>query len=305
MAEVMSTSGPGEGDEAAVLLRTGDGATETPLEVQAAAVPAPAPTAPARDIIRLPVRHNDVLRQVLRRVNADVELHTLWQCANVNAVDRAGISDHGPVHIQIVTNIALKLARLLFTSGVQPSCVQHHGLTPVHAEVIVVLAALLHDLGIAIHRDEHEHFSLILAPPKLRELLDGLYPVAERTIVISEALHAIIAHAREGRPLTVEAGVVKVADALDMTKGRSRIPFEAGRINIHSLSAMAVERVTIQRGADKPVHVEIVMSNSAGIFQVDELLRGKLLNSGLAHAVEVVARVEDETERRLVEVVRF
>lgn len=293
----------GSEGESAVLLRAGDGATETPLELEAAA-PATA-AAPARDVIRLPVRQNELLGQLLRRVNADVELHTLWRCANVNAVDRSGISDHGPVHIQVVSNIALKLARLLFASGLQPSCVQHHGLTPADAEVIIVLAALLHDLGISIHRSEHEHFSLILAPPKLRELLDGLYPTAERTIVMSEALHAIIAHAREVRPLTVEAGIVKVADALDMTKGRSRIPFEAGLVNIHSLSAMAIERVTIGRGADKPVLVEIVMSNSAGIFQVDELLRGKLRNSGLADSIAVVARVEEETERRLVDVMRF
>jgi metal-dependent HD superfamily phosphatase/phosphodiesterase len=115
----------------------------------------------------------------------------------------------------------------------------------------------------------------------------------------------MISHRREGRPLTVEAGIVKVADALDMTKGRSRIPFEAGQVNIHSLSALAIERVTIGRGAQKPVRVEIHMSNSAGVFQVDELLRGKLRTSGLADQIEVIARVETETEQRLIQELRF
>ena len=46
-------------------------------------------------------------------MNADDELYALWQVANVNAVQRLGMSDHGPVHVQIVTNIALRLLRRL------------------------------------------------------------------------------------------------------------------------------------------------------------------------------------------------
>jgi metal-dependent HD superfamily phosphatase/phosphodiesterase len=44
------------------------------------------------------------------------------------------------------------------------------------------------------------------------------------------------------------------------------------------------------------------MSNSAGVFQVDELLKRKLKNSSIAPYVEVMARVADEegeAERRL------
>jgi hypothetical protein len=136
---------PGEPPD--VLLReTGEvgEAVEASLEVQATETAVPVP-APPREVIRLPVRHNHLLGQLLRRVNADVELLTLWRCANINAVDRSGISDHGPVHIQVVSNIALKLGRLLFASGIEPSCVRHHGLTVVDAELIVVLAVLLHE----------------------------------------------------------------------------------------------------------------------------------------------------------------
>lgn len=290
---------------AAVILHEAAEATGGALAVQAAdTTSASAPLTP-RDAIRLPTRHNHILLQLLKRVNNDIELQTLWRCSNINAVDRSGISDHGRVHIQIVSNVALKLARLIFGSGVEPSCVRHHGLTVADAEVIVVLAALLHDIGIAIHRDEHEHFSLILAPPKIKELLEELYPPETRTVIMAETLHAMISHRREGRPLTVEAGIVKVADALDITKGRSRIPYEAGQVNIHSLSATAIEQVTIGRGEAKPVLVEIRMTNSAGVFQVDDLLRGKLQSSGLAPYIEVVARIEAETEKKLVQELRY
>ena len=63
--------------------------------------------------IHIPARHNPILQQVIERVNADEELYALWTAMNVNAVTRLGMSDHGPVHFQIVANIALKLLRQL------------------------------------------------------------------------------------------------------------------------------------------------------------------------------------------------
>ena len=258
-----------------------------------------APQAGDIGVIRVPCRHNPILAEVLRRVNEDIQLRTLWKCANVNAVDRLGISDHGRVHVQIVANIGLKMLRLLSDSGVSPGIVRDYGMAAHDAEVVVVMAALLHDVGIAVHRDGHELHSLFIADRKINDLLDGIYADEPKTIVWSEVMHAIVAHARDAHTLTVEAGVVKVADALDMAKGRSRIPFEAGKVNIHSLSAAAIERIIIGQGDSKPVRVEAIMSNSAGIFQLDELLKGKLRNSGLADQVEVVARIEGQAESRL------
>lgn len=250
--------------------------------------------------LQVPCRHNAKLQQLLERINADAELAQLWKCANINAVDRSGVSDHGEVHIRIVANAALRILRLLVEAGIQPSVVQNYGLTTEDAEVVVVLGACLHDLGIAVHRDNHEQYSLVLAYPKARELLEGVYEQPARTIIVAEVLHTVIAHHWDTRCLTLEAGVVKVADALDMTQGRSRIPFEAGQVNIHSVSALAVEAVNIEKGVERPVRVAISLSNSAGIYQVDELLKRKLNNSTLEPYVEVVANIVGESERRLI-----
>jgi hypothetical protein len=247
----------------------------------------------------VPARHNPKLQTLVERINADEELRQLWRCANINAVDRLNMSDHGEIHIRIVANAALKLLRLLREAGHTPNIVADYNLGPEDAEIVVVLAAALHDLGISIHRDNHEEYSLALANLKAKELLAGLYPIRERTIVVSETLHAIIAHHGDVRCLTLEAGVLKVADALDMASGRSRIPFEAGSSSIHAISAAAIDEVTIKCGESRPLRIEIRMSNSAGIFQVDELLRHKLKHSSLAGLVEVVARIEGETEKRL------
>ena len=249
--------------------------------------------------INLPSRHNEKLRAFIDAVNADDDLYALWLAVNVNAIERLGMTDHGPVHVKIVMNIAIKLLRLLVEGGVEPSVVRDYAMTVDDAEVVVAAAALLHDIGMSIHRADHESFSLFLAEPRVRSLLSEIYPQREATIIRSEVLHAIIAHRAGGKPLTLEAGVVRIADALDMAKGRSRIPFAAGSTSIHSLSAAAVEGVQLMRGDDKPVRIRIEMSNSAGVFQLDQLFREKLAGSGLERYIELEARIEGEGEKRL------
>jgi metal-dependent HD superfamily phosphatase/phosphodiesterase/ribonuclease HI len=254
--------------------------------------------------LHLPMRHNPKLQQVMARINAHGELQALWRICNVTAVDRLHMSDHGPVHVQIIANIALKVLRLLVESGVQPNVVREYGLQNEDAEIVVVLASLLHDIGMCIHRDDHERYSLFLAEPLIKELLTGLYEIPARTVLVSETLHAIIAHRSGGNPLTLEAGIVRVADALDMAKGRSRIPFEAGAVNIHSVSAAAIESLEIDHGEEKPVRLRVRMTNSAGIFQLDQLLKEKLQGSGLEPYIEVEAYIEGE-EKKLVHGYRF
>jgi metal-dependent HD superfamily phosphatase/phosphodiesterase len=255
--------------------------------------------------LRVPTRGNRKLRRLLEHVEADKQLKAWWHAANVNAVVRLEINDHSWVHIQIVTNIALKLCRLLVKHGVMTSLVHDYRLEPDDSEVVVVLAALLHDVGMSIHRRDHEDWSLLLAEPKMRELLADIYDEPERTIVVSEVLQAITSHRADGEPLSLEAGILRVADALDMAKGRSRIPFQRGSVTIHSLSAAAIDEVKITDGQTRPVMVEIVMNNSSGIYQVDGLLKAKLRGSGLEPYVEVVARIDTDAEKRLVPVYRL
>ena len=255
--------------------------------------------------LRVPSRGNRKLRRLLANVEADPQIKAWWHAANVNAVVRLAINDHSWVHIQIVTNIALKLCRLLVKHGVQPSLVRDYGMEPDDSEVVVVLAALMHDVGMSIHRRDHEDWSLFLAEPKMHQLLADVYDEPERTIIVSEALQAITSHRADGEPLSLEAGILRVADALDMAKGRSRIPFERGSVSIHSLSAAAIDEVRIADGQSRPVMVEIVMNNSSGIYQVDGLLKAKLTGSGLEPYVEVLARIDTEAEKRLVPVYRL
>ena len=254
--------------------------------------------------IRAPTRGNRRMEALLSAANADKRLQGWWHMQQVNA-ERLGMSDHSWVHVQIVVNIALRLFRLLSRAGVEPALVRDHGLSERDSEVVIAAGCLFHDTGMSIHRTDHESYSLFLAADRLPALLEEAYSEPERTVVVSEALHCVIGHRRRGDPFTLEAGVVRVADALDLAKGRSRVPFETRRPNIHSLSAAAIDEIQIEPGEDRAVSIEIAMNNSSGVFQVDELLATKLRGSGLEEHVEVVARIDAEHEKRLVPVFRI
>jgi uncharacterized protein len=277
-------------------------------DTPAPSTPPGGPSRPADAIagvaVHAPSRGNRKLEALLDAANGDDRLKARWHMQQVFA-DRLGMSDHSWVHIQVVLNVALRLFRLLAKRGVEPAMVTDHLMRERDAEVVIAAACLFHDSGMSIHRTDHEAYSLFLAAEALPELLADAYAEPERTVIVAEALHAIIGHRRRGDPMTIEAGIVRVADALDLAQGRSRVPFENRRPNIHSLSAAAIDSVEIKPGDERAVTIEIAMNNSAGIFQVDELLATKLRGSGLERHVEVVARIDAEHEKRLVPVFRI
>jgi metal-dependent HD superfamily phosphatase/phosphodiesterase len=267
-----------------------------------------APASPRQVIaameVHAPSRRNRRLAGLLAAANANDKLKARWHGQQVTA-QRLGMSDHSWVHLQIVLNSALRIFRLLHSAGVPSAIETDYAMKAADAEVVIAGGCLLHDLGMSIHRVDHESFSLFLAADLLDDLLADVYDDPERTIVASEILHAIIGHRTGGRPLTLEAGVVRVADALDMEHGRSRVSLETHLPNIHSLSAAAIDEVRIVPGEQRTIRVEVEMNNSAGVFQVDDLLATKLRGSGLEDHIEVVARIDAEHEKRLLTVYRI
>ncbi len=247
--------------------------------------------------LKIPVEGNEILEKVVKNINSNREIKTLWKIMNVNATDRLGMSDHGPTHFQIVAGNGLKLIRIFEKRKIKMSVVNDFVLTYNHAEVIVFLACIMHDLGMSIHREGHEEFSLFIARDMLPEILSFM-PTEERMVVISEILHSIISHRAYGKPSTIEAGIVRIADALDMGEGRSRIPYKRGELNIFSVSDNAIKRVEIAEGQERAVRINIYMTNPAGIFQVDDLMKEKLKGSGIEKYISIHAYlIEGKTEK--------
>ena len=252
-------------------------------------------------VFNIPFRSNAKLKYVIDKVKEDTKLQTFWKCANVMAIERMGYTDHGPTHVKIVANLALKLLRILVDRQVKPSIVRNYGMKNEDAEVVVVLGSIFHDLGMIVIRNDHEKYSALIALEFIEKCLTPIYSEEERAIICSEVLHAIVAHEHPNKPLTVEAGIVGIADALDMEAGRARIPFESGKIDIHAVSALSIEKVEIIEGERKPVTIRITMSNSAGVFQIDELLKPRIETSGLQEYFHVVAEITGEKERKIID----
>ena len=251
--------------------------------------------------MKLPSKNNKKLDEIQEIVNNDSELNAVWEACNTMAVRRLGMSDHGQVHVSIVANMALKIIRELKKAGVTPSIVKDYEFDQEDAEVVVVLASIMHDLGNSIHRDLHDELGVVLANKFLERILEKLYEdKRKKQIVLTETMNAMVSHSEEVKVFTIEAGVVRLADALDMEKGRARISFNKGKTDIYNVSAMSIEKVNLKSG-ERPVMIEIIMNNPAGLFQVDYLLKKKLKGTGLEEFVEVKAIVQQEKDSIITE----
>ncbi len=243
---------------------------------------------------------DDRANAVYEFVTSDPEIQAYLRAQNVNAVSRKGYNDHGKQHIQIVRNHALRLYELLKQSQARFNGAGDQGLEEADESVILILAATLHDVGHVVHRDDHTYYSIPLAADILDRVLTDFYDTEAAVRVKAEVLHAILCHHTAEEPLTTEAGIIRVADALDMERGRSRIPYEEGGRDINTISSQAIEQVGLHRGDESSVSVEIQMNSAAGVYQVDELLKAKLDGSGLEPYVSIVA-VNTNTSEGLVE----
>lgn len=241
------------------------------------------------------------LNAVLQIVDADEEITAYLQAQNVNPVSRLRYNDHGEKHVEIVRDRALCLYDILKRGGVAFNGAADQALEEADEAVIVALAAVLHDIGHVVHRDDHSYYSIPLAADILDRILPEFYDTGAAVRMKSEVLHAILCHHSEEQPLTLEAGVLRVADGLDMERGRSRIPYEHGGRGINTVSSQAIERVRLSEGDDRPVLVEIEMTNAAGVYQVDSLLKAKLADSGLEDLVRIVAINSKSDDERIVE----
>ena len=260
-------------------------------------------------VFNIPYRGNTKLKQVMDRIKEDKVLQTYWRCSNVMAIERMGYTDHGPTHVKIVANLSLKILRILVEKElITPSIVENYKMKDEDAEVVVVLASIFHDLGMIVQRNNHEKYSVTLAL-QFMKCLKPTYDDEGMAIITSEVLHAIVVHEQPPsadpthRILTKEAGIVGIADALDMEAGRARIPFQAGKVDIHAVSALSIEKVEVEAvdNGVKPIEIKIKMSNSAGVFQIDELLKPRIVYSGLEQFFHVIAEITGEKENRIIQ----
>jgi uncharacterized protein len=238
----------------------------------------------------------------------DPEARGHWDMANYITVRKLGYNDHGRVHALLTGAASVAILQLLVEHGVKPDVVESGVGDLEDTFLVVLLSTMLHDIGNQVHRSAHESFGVVLAMPIIDRILGKLYRDPEqRTELRAFMLHSINCHDLNPEPLTIEAGVTAVADGTDITKGRGRKAFALGSVDIHSISALAVDEVHILKGQKVPVEICVTMNNSAGIFQVEETLTKKVLNSPIREYVTVIATSHQDTEhdQRIIKRVRL
>lgn len=244
--------------------------------------------------------------QLAKLLIEDEEVQMMQDYGNTVSIVRLGYNDHGPVHMRQVARNAVKMMHLLKDGGIKGS-LEHDRVGSFEDSLsAVVLASFLHDLGMAIGRQDHELLSTTLAAPIITRMLEVVYPrdTRKQVVIRSLALEGIVGHMANRRIHSIEAGVILLADGCDMEKGRARIPMSLNTEpkvgDIHKYSANSIEKVSILKGVQRPIRIEVSMSAEVGFFQIEEVLLPKVNSSPVKVHIELFAGVGESDMKQYV-----
>jgi metal-dependent HD superfamily phosphatase/phosphodiesterase len=240
----------------------------------------------------------------LKILLASEELQAIHEYANTVSIVRLGYNDHGPVHMRKVTQTAMLMMELLKKAGIKTSLEAEECGDFEDSLMAVIFAAILHDIGMGMGRQNHELHSSIMALPFIDNVLAEVYKDDwhRRAIIRGVAMEGIAGHMGTISISSLEAGIVQVADGCDMTKGRARIQISMHNTpragHIHQYSANSIEEVRISAGKEKPIRIDVNMSSEVGLFQVEEILLHKIANSTAKQHIELYAEVGEKNAKR-------
>ncbi len=244
-----------------------------------------------------------VCLELAKYLFADEELQEMQDYSNNVSIKRLGYNDHGPVHMRQVVSNAIKMIKILHEAGISTSLEREEVGNFEDSMCAVILAGLMHDLGMSIGRQGHEEMSALLAQPIIDRALMHIFPdnLHRRVVIKSVTTEAIIGHMSSRKIHSIEAGLILVADGCDMTKGRARIPMALNKTprvgDIHKYSANAINRIGIHKGERKPIKIDIEMSADVGFFQIEEVLLTKIDSSPAKEFIELYAGVEGQDRK--------
>ena len=255
----------------------------------------------SQDLLIKHLASSSSLSRAYRLVEEDREIQELLKMSNIMAVTRLLYNDHGVTHARIVAGSALEILDILLRSGVKPTTLLNRTTKSLEeVRLVVFLSSYLHDIGNSVHRHQHELHSYILARPILDRILPLLLEDSSRHYAVrQEILHAIYSHQNEVETLTIEAGVVKVADGTDMAEGRARVPYRLGKADMHAVSALSIKKVELENGEERPLRITVSLTDMAGLFQIEEVLLKKVQTSSIRDLVEIAVKRDAENPRLL------
>ncbi|MEO0233922.1 MAG: phosphohydrolase [candidate division WOR-3 bacterium] len=227
----------------------------------------------------------------------DKEIEYLMNYSNNVSIKRLGFNDHGPVHMKRACLNSLLMFELLHNAGVKFN-LENEGIGNVDdSKIAVIIASLLHDIGMSVSRENHEIYSSLIGLNIIDRILEKIYQheFEKHIIVRSMVIEGIIGHMATKSINSLEAGLVLIGDGCDMEKGRARITSMIQRKprvgDIHKYSASAIQTVSIEKGIIKPIKITVLMRESVGFFQIEEVLFPKISSSPVKPYIELFAGV--------------
>ncbi|MDP8268403.1 MAG: phosphohydrolase [Candidatus Tenebribacter davisii] len=235
---------------------------------------------------------------VMKYIISDKEIQILQDYANIVSIKRLGFNDHGPVHMRKAALNSILMFDLLELAEIKLNLEREHLGTVEDSKIAVLVAAMIHDIGMTISRQGHEYMSVNLAIPIINRILEQFYKndITKKVILKSLIIECIFGHMATQAIHSLEAGLVLIGDGCDMEQGRSRISSmlsEQPRVgDIHRYSSTGIDRVNIIKGEKKPIQIKVDMSESVGFFQVEEVLFPKIALSPVKKYIELYAGVK-------------
>jgi len=249
------------------------------------------------------LKNRPVCTELVNYLFNDAELQEIQDYANNVSIRRLGYNDHGPVHMRQVVYNAIKMLNILHDFGIKTSLEEEEIGSFDDSMCAVIIAGMMHDMGMSIGRQGHEEMSALLSQPLIERTLQHMFPedLHKRVIIRSMATEAIIGHMSSHKIHSVEAGIILIADGCDMTKGRARIPLAINTApkvgDIHKYSANAIKWIGIHHGERKPIKIDIEMTSEVGFFQIEEVLLEKINVSPAKRFVELYAGVSGQERK--------
>jgi metal-dependent HD superfamily phosphatase/phosphodiesterase len=240
-----------------------------------------------------------LLKKAFQLLEEDIEVSTLLKMSNIMAVTRLRYNDHGVTHARIVAGTSLEIVSILSKRGIEFTTLRDGTAKSLdEVKLIVMLSGYLHDIGNAVHRQNHEFLGALLAKDILDRVLSKLgYDIKRVVELRQEVMHIIYSTEYDAQCLTVECGITKIADGLDMAEGRARIPYKLGKVDMHAVSALSIKRVEVFEGELKPIRISVYVSDMAGLFQLEAVLLPKIKTSLLEDLIEVTLHTDSKTLR--------
>ena len=122
------------------------------------------------------LQKNPKCLELLHYLINDAELQEMQDYANNVSIKRLGYNDHGPVHMRQVTANAIKMLNILHESGIKTSLEAEEIGCFEDSMCAVIMAGLMHDLGMMIGRQGHEDMSVTLAKPIIERAVMHVFP---------------------------------------------------------------------------------------------------------------------------------